>query len=462
MLNLLVLPELRELLSEHDEVTLTEIMREMHPASIAEFSEALSVEETWQLLDYGTIERQAEVFSLYPIGKQVEMFSGVAHERMAKLIEVMTPDDRVDLLKQLESSVVENLMPLVTKTERQDIRMLLSYPEGSAGSVMTTEYATVPPDVRVEQAIAIIRQQAPSRETIYSIYVLDAGRHLIGFISLRDLILAKSSEIVRDIMEDDVVSVRANQDREEAARELAQYDFLAIPVVDDQNRLIGIITHDDVIDVMEAEATEDALLMGGVGSMEENYLDAPFATVWRRRALWLSALFIAELFTFTALASYENAISSIIALSLFVPLCISTGGNSGSQAATLITRALALGHVEPKDFWRVIRHEVLMGLALGLTLGAIAFLRASLTPAAVLGNADRWMLAIVIAQSVAVICLWGTLVGSMLPLIFKRIGIDPGYASSPFVATFVDVTGIVIYFSIAKIFLLHDMTPSPG
>jgi len=382
------------------------------------------------------------------------MVCGVGRERMSKLLEVMPPDDRVDLLKQLDPEVVESLVPLVAKAERQDIRMLLSYPEGSAGSVMTTEYATVPSETTAEQAVAMIRQQAPSRETIYYIYVLDKGRHLIGFLSLRDLILARSSETVSEIMQRDVVSVRVDQDREEAAQELAQYDFLAIPVVDDQNRLVGIITHDDVIDVMQEEATEDALLMGGVGSMEEDYLEASFATVWRRRAFWLSALFVAELFTFTALASYEVAIQNIIALSLFVPLCISTGGNSGSQAATLITRALALGHVGLRDFWRILRHEIFMGLALGATLGLIAFVRAALTPSSVLGNADRWMLAVVISLSVAAICLWGTLVGSMLPLAFKRIGVDPGYASSPFVATFVDVTGIVIYFSIASVFLL--------
>ncbi len=454
MVNPLVLPELRELLHENDAATLAELMTEMHAASIAEFSEGLSVEETWQLLDHAPVERQGEVFSFYPISKQVEMVRGVGRERMSKLLEVMPPDDRVDLLKQLDPEVVESLMPLVAKAERQDIRMLLSYPEGSAGSVMTTEYATVPPTATVEQAIALVRQQAPSRETIYYIYALDEGRHLIGFLTLRDLILARPSEKVSDIMERDIVSVRVEQDREDAARELAQYDFLAIPVVDDQNRLVGIITHDDVIDVMQEEATEDALHMAGVGMMEENYLDAPFATVWRRRALWLSALFIAELFTFTALASFEDAIGKIIALSLFVPLCISTGGNSGSQAATLITRALALGHVGISDVWRVLRHEILMGLALGVTLGLIAFVRASLTPESVLGNADRWMLALVISQSVAAICLWGTLVGSMLPLAFQRIGVDPGYASSPFVATFVDVTGIVIYFSIAKVFLL--------
>ena len=227
-----------------------------------------------------------------------------------------------------------------------------------------------------------------------------------------------------------------------------------MPVVDDQNRIIGIVTHDDVLDVLVEEATEDALLMAGVGTMEENYLEAPFTTVWRKRSMWLSCLFVAELFTFTALTQYEDAIASVIALSLFVPLCISTGGNSGSQAATLITRAMALGQITPAMWWRVLRHELLMGLALGLTLGTIGFVRASLTPHAVLGNADRWMLAAVIGQSVAGICLWGTIVGSMLPLVFHKLGFDPGYASSPFVATFVDVTGIVIYFSIAHVYLL--------
>lgn len=454
MLNMLLLPELRELLAAGDDRTLAEALCDMHPASIAEFSEGLTIEETWQLLGYASLDRQAEIFSFYPLAKQVDMVSEVGRDRMSRLIEVMSPDDRVDLLKRLDAEVVESLVPLVAKAERQDIRLLLSYPEGSAGSVMTTEYATVPADVTVEKAIASLRQQAPSRETIYYVYVVNEVRQLIGFVSLRDLILAKPSALVSQIMERDVVTVRVDKDQEEAARELAHYDFLAIPVVDDQRRLVGIITHDDVLDVIVEEATEDALHMGGVSPMEENYLEAAFTVVWRRRAVWLSALFVAELFTFTALASYEDAIQSVIALSLFVPLCISTGGNSGSQAATLITRALALGHVNLTMWWRVLRHELLMGLALGATLGAIAFIRAAMTPASVLGNADRWMLALVISQSVAAICLWGTLVGSMLPLLFKRLGVDPGYASSPFVATFVDVTGIVLYFSIAKVYLL--------
>ncbi len=454
MPNPLILPDLRELLAENDDKALSEVVNDFHAATVADFAEGLSVEEAWRLLDHAPLERQAEVFSFFPIGQQVDMVSGIGRDRMSKLLEAMSPDDRVDLLRRLDTEVVESLMPLVAKAERQDIRALLSFPEGSAGSVMTTEYASLKADTTVAEAIASLRQQASSRETIYYIYVLDEGRHLRGLVSLRDLILAKPTMHISDIMEREVISVRVDQDQEEAARELAKYDFLAIPVVDDQNRLVGIITHDDVIDVMVQEATEDALHMGGVIAIEENYLDAPFATVWRKRAIWLSCLFVAELFTFTAMASFENTIAQLVALSLFVPLCISTGGNSGSQAATLITRALALGQASPSQWWRVLRHELVMGVALGFTLGLIGFVRASLTPASVLGDANPWVLAWVIAQAVAIICLWGTLVGSMLPLVFKRMGIDPGYASSPFVATFVDVTGIVIYFTIAKAYLL--------
>jgi magnesium transporter len=454
MFNPLLLPELREMLAKGDDEELSAVMTELHPATVADFSEGLTVEETWRLLASASVDRQAEVFAFFPLDKQVEMAGGVERERMSKLLEAMTPDDRVDLLKHLDVETVEGLMPLVTKAERQDIRTLLSFPEGSAGAVMTTEYASLPADVGVGEAVSLLRQQAPSRETIYSIYVLDEDRHLIGFVSLRDLILADPAASVADIMQRDVISVRADQDQEIAAQELAKYDFLALPVVDNRHRLVGIITHDDVLDVMIEEATEDAQQMGGVLPMVEDYMEAPFLTVWRKRAAWLSCLFVAELFTFTALAHFEDEIKVVIALSLFVPLCISTGGNSGSQAATLITRAIALGQITPADWWRALKHELLVGLALGLTLGAIGFIRAALTPQSVLGNADPWMLALVISQSVAAICIWGTLVGAMLPLVFKRIGFDPGYASSPFVATFVDVTGIVIYFSIAKVYLL--------
>jgi len=455
MLNPLLLPELREMLAEGDDAGMRDVTTELHPATIAEFSEGLTNEETWRLLDHATIERQAEIFAYFPIEKQVEMVEGIGKERMSRLLEEMPPDNRVDLLKRLEPELVESLLPLVAKAERHDIRLLLSCPEHSAGAIMTTEYASLPEDITVAEALNRLRTQAPHSETIYYIYVLDVDRHLLGTVSLHELILAKPNTPVRDLMQRDVISVRVDEDQEEVAKKMARYDFIAMPVVDPENHLVGIVTHDDVIDVVVEEATEDALRMGGVGTIVENYLDAPLLRVWWKRSVWLSCLFIAELFTFTALARFEQAfmIQVALVLALFVPLCISTGGNSGSQAASLITRAMALGHIRQSDWWRVLRHELIMGLALGLTLGAIGFLRVILTPQSVLGPVDPWKLAVVIAQAVMTICLWGTLVGAMLPLLFKRLGIDPGYASSPFVATFVDVTGIVIYFSIAGMYL---------
>lgn len=321
---------------------------------------------------------------------------------------------------------------------------------------MTTAFARTREGLTARQALDEVLQQASDLETIYYVYVVDDENHLQGLISARQLFSAmrRPDAPICDLMEREVVTVRPTDDQEMVAQQVARFNFLAIPVVDEEHHILGIITHDDVIDVVVEEATEDAHLMGGVTPIAEDILTARFATVWRKRAVWLSVLFIAELLTFTALTQFEDSIDAIVALSLFVPLCISTGGNSGSQAATLITRALALGQVTTRDWLRVLRHEILMGLALGLTLGAIGFVRAAMTPESVLGNADRWMLALVISQSVAAICLWGTLVGSMLPLLFRRVGIDPGIASSPFVATFVDVTGILIYFSIAHVYLL--------
>ncbi len=458
MVNPILLPEIRLMLAEQDSQGLLEVATELHPATVADFTEGLSVDETWQVLAHAPLAIQADIFSYYSNSKQEELVEGGGRQRMSALLEEMAPDNRVDLLKRLDERLVEDLLPLVAKAERQDIRTLLSYPEHSSGSVMTTEYASIPADISAGEAISRLRIQAPNSEMIYYIYVLGDDRHLLGFVSLRDLILARPTTPVSDLMERDVISVRVDEDQEDVAKKMARYDFLAMPVVDTTGRLVGIVTHDDVIDVVVDEATEDVHRMGGLMPMDEDYLEASFASVWRKRSFWLSCLFIAELFTFTALAKYETLIEKVVILSLFVPLCISTGGNSGSQAATLITRAMALGQLRPQDWWRVLRHELAMGLALGLTLGSIGFFRAWLTPAHVLaapGNTDitATALAIIISLSVAAICLWGTLVGSMLPLVFKRLGFDPGFASSPFVATFVDVTGIVIYFTIAQIFV---------
>jgi magnesium transporter len=454
MFDPLLLPELREMLIENDTPAMQEFCDVFHPGIVAENLEALSPADSWRILSQAAPRRRGEIFEFFSRPRQMELVTTLERPHVSSLIQEMASDDRADLLRHMDHAQVELLLPLFAQAERDDIKKLLSYPEHSAGSIMTTEYASLRADMPVKDALAQLRTQAPNRETIYYVYVIDEGRHLCGFVSLRTLFLARPETLVSELMDEDVISVRVDDDQEEVANKIARYDFIAMPVVDDQGRLVGIVTHDDVLDVVRQEATEDVHRMGGMEPLTEQYLEANFVTLWRKRATWLSLLFVAELFTFTALAHFEDEIGKIVALSLFVPLCISTGGNSGSQAATLITRAMALGEVKLVDWLRVIRHELAMGVALGITLGAIGFVRAALTSQSILGEANRWLLATVISQTVAAICLWGTLVGSALPLIFKRLGVDPGVASSPFVATFVDVTGIVIYFSIARIYLL--------
>ncbi len=454
MLDSLLLPDLRQMLQENDLSGLREFCTVLHPAVAAEVLEKLSNEDAWKVLANSNLEQQVEIFEFISLPKQVELVDSVDRASLSKLIEAMSADDRVDLLARMDPDHVESLLPLIAQAERSDIRKLLSYPEDSAGSIMTTEYASLPGEITVAEALDRLRLQAPNRETIYYVYLVDEQRRLKGMISLTDLILARPDWKLSRIKTKETISVNVSDDKEQVAQTLAKYDFIAIPVVDGEGHLVGIVTHDDVLDVVIEEATEDAMRMAGVAVIQDNYLDIPFASIWAKRSVWLSCLFIAELFTFTAMAYFHKAIDEITVLALLVPLCISTGGNSGSQAATLITRAMALGQVTPRDWWRVLRHELLLGVALGATLGTVAFLRAAMTPASIRGDADRWMLALTLSQSVTTICLWGTLVGSMLPLIFKKLGFDPGYASSPFVATFVDVTGIVIFFSIAEIYLL--------
>jgi len=453
MPHLLFGPEVRFLLQENDVDGVKAFLENLHPATVAEtLADDFDVETVWKVLAHTNIRHQAAIFEYFPIDWQVKMVEGAGKERMAHLIEKMSHDDRVDLLRRLMPRVAESLLRLVDEADRRDIATLVRQDPNTAGGVMTTDYAWLPPGITATEALDRLRLQAPERETIYYVFVLDDERRLIGVLSLRDLILAPRHALIKDVMEKEIVTVRADVDREQVARELARYDLLAIPVVDDQNRMVGIVTHDDVMDVVVQEATEDAHRMGAVGPIAESYLEARFVHVWRNRAFWLSCLFIAQLLTFHAMEHFSAQIATWEFLVLFIPLCLSTGGNSGSQAATLITRALALGQVNLVDWLRVLGHELLMGLALGFALGVLGFIRVWVWPPET-GTVHWLTLAWIVAQSVTCICIWGTIVGAMLPLGFKRIGIDPGIASSPFIATFVDVTGIIIYFSFAASYL---------
>ncbi len=450
-------PEVRLMLQENDP-TAAEIQafcETLHPATVAETLEGeFAVEEVWRFLSHTSIKTQAAIFEYFSLEWQVQMVEGSGQPQVARLIEKMSHDDRVDLLKRLRPRVAENLLRLVDEADRRDIATLSAQKPNTAGALMTTDYAWVPGNITVAEAFDKLRLQAPDSETIYYVFVLDEQRKLQGVMTLRKMVLAARQALIRNVMEKNVVGVKPGDDQEKVAQIMAQYDLIAIPVLDEEGRLIGIVTHDDVIDVVVKAATEDAHHMGAVNSLTENYLEAPFVTIWRKRSMWLACLFVAELFAFSAMAFFDDAINKVRVLAMFVPLCISTGGNSGSQAATLITRAMALGQITVGQWFRVLRHEFAMGLALGLTLGAIAFVRGAFTPVHLLGDDATWLeIALTISQAVMVICLYGTLVGSMLPLIFRRLGFDPAFASSPFVATFVDVTGIIIYFTIATLWI---------
>jgi len=442
MANPLLLPEIREMLAENNDQALSEVMNEPHPASIAEFAEGLSVEETWELLSHGDVRRQAEVFPFFSAEKEVQLVKGIGRERMSKLLEAMPHDDRVDLLKQCDDVTIDNLLSLVAKADREDIRRLLTYSEHHAGSVMTTDYATLPPDITVQEAINYLRRQAPDKETIYYVYVVDDERQLIGFVSLRDLVLAKPTAIVRDIMTEDIVSVRADQDQEDVARKLARFDFLAIPVVDDQNRIIGIVTHDDVIDVLEEEAAEDIARQGASEPLGQPYFSVSILRLLRSRIIWLCMLAIAATLTVNVLSVFEETLQTVVTLSLFIPLLIGVGGNAGAQSATTIVRSLATDEVTSRDLFRVIFRESRVGFLLGSSLAALAFV--------IVWMVFGMSMALILSLSLVAICTLASLVGALMPIVANRVGVDPAAVSAPFVTTIVDATGLLIYFLIAR------------
>jgi magnesium transporter len=441
MVNPILLPELRLMLAEKDAQGLFEVTTELHPATVADFTEGLTVEETWEVLSHAPLGTQAEIFSYFSNTKQEEMVLGAGRQRMSSLLEEMASDNRVDLLKRLDENVVQELLPLIAKAERHDIVTLLSYPEHSAGSVMTTEYASLPADITASEALSRLRSVAPDNEMIYYIYVIGPERHLTGFISLRDLILARPGALISDLMERDVISARVDEDQEEVAAKIARYDFLALPIVDGTGKLVGIVTHDDVIDVVREEAVEDVQRLGGLDPLTVGYLQTRVFTLTWKRGMWLAILFLTALFTTTALKRYDETQRKFDWLVIFLPLIMSCGGNSGTQSATLIISALSTGDVSLRDWYVVVRRELLMGLLLGAGLGLLGLLIALVYVG--------WPSALVVPATVLLVVTCGTIVGASLPLIFRRVGLDPAIMSNPFVSGIIDILGIVIYMNVA-------------
>ncbi|MBI2825735.1 MAG: magnesium transporter [Planctomycetia bacterium] len=450
----LLAPDLRELVADREEKVLRDFFASHHPAAAAELIDDLEPADAQYVLNLLSGRARSEIFSYLDPPLQDGIAQLMDRGALAALVSAMSHDERADLITRLPEERTQQILPLLAQAEREDIRRLTAYKESTAGAVMTSDYATVPAELTAAAAIERLRHEAPDRETIYYCYVVDEHRRLMGFVSLKNLILAPPGRRVADIMQTEVISSVVDEDQEVTAGKLMEYDLLALPIVDHENRLVGIVTHDDVADVIVEEATEDVYRMAGVGPLEDSYLRTPFLTMWGKRSFWLAVLFVGEFLTMTALVSYEDAFKKFPGLVLFIPLIISAGGNCGSQSATIITRALALGEVSPANWFRVVWHEVLMGASLGLALGAIGFLRALLTPEHALGGIAVHQIAIVVATGVAVVVVCGNLVGATLPLILKRLGLDPALMSNPFVASLVDVTGIVAYFAIAEAFLM--------
>ena len=461
MLEQLLLPDLRAAIAEDDWQMVAAFGEELHPRDVALLlghdndPAALA-----QVFAHWAPEIAAPVFEYLPEALQDELVDRVPRQLLARMLERMSHDDRAHLVRRIDDDRLEKVMPLVAQADRADITRLASYEEGTAGAAMTSDYATLPANLTVAEALQRLRREAPDRETIYYLYVLDNDhdRKLLGFVSLKDLVLALPYRTVQQLMRTDVFAVRASGPVDDAAKKLAEYDLLALPVVDDEQRLVGIITHDDAYDIAEEAATEDIHRLGAVGPLTEGYLETSLAALWKKRVTWLSMLFIAELMTCYVMVKHQARLDATVALAIFLPLVISTGGNSGAQTSTLLTRALSLGEVGAKQWRRVFRRELALGLALGVSLGAIAFARVWLWPPpakeSVVAVAVSVMpLCWTVALTVAAICLWGSMIGAMLPLAFKRLGIDPAVASGPFVATFVDVTGILIYLTIADAIL---------
>ena len=443
VVNPLLIPELRVMLAEGDTAGLREVAAELHPATVAEFSEGLDDRELWQMLEALPVERQAEIFPYFSMPKQVELVKAGDRAHLGPLIEWMASDNRDDLLRELDPDLVEEILPLVAKAERHDIRMLLSCPEGSAGSLMTTEYASLPADVTAGEAITRLRSQAPDSESIYYIYVLDAERKLLGFVSLRDLILAKPTALVADLMQRDPISVRIEEPREKVVEKLARFDFIAIPVVDERNRLVGIVTHDDVLDAVRQEATDDAQRIAAIQPLGESYLEAALVSMTWKRGVWLAILFATAAVTAMVLAKWRSPHAWLVA---FIPLVIASGGNSGNQSATLVITALSTGDCRLTDWPRILRRELALGLLLGGLLAIPGYLLA-------LAYAPTAAAAAVIPLTILGVVLMGTLVGSALPLLFRSLGLDPALMSNPFVSAIVDIVGIVLYMTVAVVLL---------
>ena len=425
--------------------TIRERFEHLHPADIAAMINELDAREGWAALELLPLARRADTFGYLDHDFQVELATVAPRARLAAIVVQMNADERADLYNELSDDQREALMPALVQAEREDIRKLAAYEEGTAGAIMTSDYATLTADLTATQALTKLRREAPDKETIYRAYVVDEDRRLIGSVRLQDIITAPARARVGGIMETNTLAVEVGDDQEEVARKIARYDVLALPVVDAEGRIVGIVTHDDAFDVIEEETTDDFHRVGTVTNLASTVGEATIAMLYRARIVWLVLLVFGNIFSGAGIAYFEDTIAAHLALMFFLPMLIASGGNAGSQAATLMVRALATGDVEFRDWGYLLLRELAVALALGLTMAvAVSFL-----------GFWRGDASLALTVSLAMVCIVviGSLIGMSLPFALARFNLDPATASAPLVTSIADVVGVMIYFSIATTFL---------
>ena len=446
--------KLTEAINARDFAGLRSTVEKQPPSLLATLIQDLPIEHQTAVFRILPRKLAATTFEYIPSDKQEKMLKSLAQEDVTAILNQMSPDDRTMLLEELPAAATRQLLALLGDKERSIAIQLLGYPESSVGRLMTPNYIAVHPHWAVQEVLDYVRKHGRDSETINMVYVVNERGVLIDDIRIRKFLLADPQMHVTDLMDNVFTSLKATDDREAAVNIFRKADQPALPVTDSEGVLIGMVTSDDILDVAEERATEDIQKFGGSEALDEPYMQIAFAQMVKKRAGWLVILFLGEMLTATAMGFFEKEIERAVVLALFVPLIISSGGNSGSQAATLVIRALALGEVTLSDWWRIMSREILSGLSLGAILGSIGFLRIAIWSAFSDLYGPHWLLvAITVGVALIGIVMWGTLSGSMLPLILRRAGFDPAASSAPFVATLVDVTGLVIYFTVAAVIL---------
>jgi len=452
----LVLASARRLLRVGATANLLNLLQKRHPVDVAEMLRVLNDHERRAVIDTlaGADRRLAmQVVAELGVDMGSQLLAARPPAEIVRLLQELAPDDAAALIDRFPESLADEVRELMRGHPSAEITEVLENPEGTAGRIMNPRVFALPEDATAADAVKAL-QQLGGVEMSFYLYVIDERRHLVGVVSLRRLLLVPPQATLRQIMTTDVISVGVDTDQEEVARKVSSYHLLAVPVVDAENKLVGTVTVDDVIDVIKDTTTEEFQKLGGLEALDEPYVHTPMATLVKKRARWLVVLFLGEMLTATAMGYFEKEIARAVVLALFVPLVISSGGNSGSQAASLIIRALAVGEVTLRDWWRIMRREVVSGLCLGAILGAVGFVRVSLWQQLFGTYGEHWFLiALTVMFALVGVVMWGTLAGSMLPFVMKRLGADPATSSAPFVATLVDVTGLVIYFTVAATIL---------